>query len=179
MTELSEILSAIGDDPEHPSDAAIRREDVLRWMNASELEVQGAAFALLMREPHYSRIEPPLSFEDCHRFAMRYYERCFRENPDGDWADSRYSAGWSLVNWFRGLWFDSEVPRSALSELKDWIARVYLAGDEEIRTCLVTATLEHLLEEREIARFFEEWRSHEQLGEALRQAQEWQQHPRC
>lgn len=138
------------------------------------MEAQGALFNLLMNQSHYVRIDPPLTFDDYHPFVMKYYERCLRENPDGDWADTRYTAGWSMVNWFKGLWFDPNVPRSALVELKNWMARLYREGDHDLRTCLVTATFEHLFEDRDIARYFADWMNDDELKIALDEAMEWQ-----
>jgi hypothetical protein len=172
--ELTEILNAMGFEADHPATGPIQREDVRRWMDAPDIEAQGALLDLLMNRSHYLRIDPPLSFEDYHIFVMRYYERCFREDPDGEWSDTRYTAGWGLVNWFKGLWFDSNVPRSALGELKDWLARLYREGDEDVRTCLVTATLEHLFEERDIARFFADWKDDDVLRTAFEEAMDWQ-----
>ena len=174
MSVLDEISEAMGDTRQDPSSSLIRQSDVRRWMESRDVEALGALFTLLMNRSHYMRIDPPLSFDEYQSFVMNYYKRCIRENPDGEWADTRYSAGWSLVNWFKGLWYDSEVPRSALEQLKVWMAEMYLDGDEDVRTCLVTATLEHLFEERDIARYFADWRNDEELKKALDEALEWQ-----
>jgi hypothetical protein len=170
---LAEILEALG-TAERPGRDLIRREDVSRWMSAADLEAQGALFTLLMTGSHHTRIEPPLQFGDCHSFVMQYFERCLREDPDGDWSDTRYTAGWSLVTWFKGLWFDSAIPRSALADLKAWIGGLYREGDEDIRTCLVTATLEHLFEEPAIVKYFADWRNDDELKRAFDEAMEWQ-----
>jgi hypothetical protein len=50
----------------------------------------------------------------------------------------------TLVNIFGSLWRDSSAPREIVKELKDWLGRLYVEGDEKLRTCIVTATLEHL-----------------------------------
>lgn len=120
-------------------------------------------------------IRPALRLQDYCRFMTRYYERCFREDPQGEWCDSRYSAGWSLVNWFVILWNDKNVPRTAVEELKDWLARVYMEASPDLRLCIETATLEHLLEHRKIRKYFADWKDDPVLGVAYSQAMGWVQ----
>src|SRR6266550_7217973 len=113
-------------DPESPPTTPVPREKVLRWMQSDDIEVLGRTFYFMTDKRHYSRIQPPLTFDECHPFAMRYYERCFRENPEGkSWALARYPAGWSFVNWFVGLRNDRETSRRALDDLKQLLARLY------------------------------------------------------
>jgi hypothetical protein len=104
---------------------------------------------------------------------MRYYERCLREDPGGEWSDSRYSAGWSLVNWMVGLWNQRPDWHQGLVEWKTWLAQQYRQGDESQRTCIVTATLEHLFEHRGLAALFADWKKDPVLGVAYREAMEW------
>lgn len=152
----------------------IRKDHVKRWMASEEIECLGALFCLLMDRACYERIDPPLQFADYQGFVQTYLERCLREDPEGEWADSRYEAGWTLAKWFRGLWLDPAVPRSALRELKDWLARLYKEGGQEVRTCLVTASLEHLFEANEIGQFFSDWNQDSDLKKAFVDAMEWQ-----
>jgi hypothetical protein len=51
-------------------------------------------------------------------------------NPNGEWSDSSYSAGWDLVGVFVTLWDDKTVPRELLEDLKAWIGGVYKNGDD-------------------------------------------------
>jgi hypothetical protein len=141
--------------------ALIPRERVLNWMGSANIEVLGAAYVLILKPQHYNRITPPLTFDDYHTFVRHYHERCFLENPQGEWCNSRYEAGWNLANWFARLWRDQSVPRSALEELKTWLAKLY------------TATLEHLFETPELAEFFAEWKSDPILSVAHEAAMEW------
>jgi hypothetical protein len=77
------------------------------------------------------------------------------------------------VNIFASLWRDSAVPREILKELKDWLGRLYAEGDETLRTCIVTATLEHLFEQKDIREFFSDWKQHPVLTMAHKQGSEW------
>ncbi len=170
---LNEVVSAMGVEAAEPLTSPIDLNKVKEWMLSDDLEVLGAVFELLMNRRYADRVKPELTLSDYQGFVTRYYERCMLEDPDGDWADSRYSAGWSLVNWFKGLWDDSDVPRSVVADTKSWIARVYKEGDQEIRTCLITATLEHLFERRDIQKFFQDWKQDDVLRTAYSEAAEW------
>lgn len=172
MSELNEIVAAMGDS-ESPPTTPIPREKVLRWMQSDDIEALGAVYALMADQRHHQRVDPPVLLSDSHLFLMRYYERCFLENPDGRWSSSRYEAGWDVVNWFASLWDDRDVPRELLHELKQWLAKLYKNGDEALRTCLVTATLEHLFERREIAKYFEDWKKDLLLKQAYEDALLW------
>jgi len=170
---LAEIESEMG-DPESSPTAPVPREKVLRWMQDDNIDVLGAAFYFITDKRYYPRVHPPLAFEDYHPFAIRYYKRCFRENPeDNKWALGRYPAGWSFVVWFVGLWNDREVPRKALDDLKQLLARLYKEGDSPLRECLVTATLEHLFERRRIAKYFSDWQQDPVLRKAYEEGMEW------
>jgi hypothetical protein len=102
-----------------------------------------------------------------------YYGRCFRENPDGEWSDSAYSAGWDLVGVFIELWDNDSVPREHLLDLKEWIAGLYKTGNAGLRTCVVNATLEHLFERKPIRKYFSDWRKDPLLAAAYGEACLW------
>ena len=165
---LDEIVTELMAPPGRSSQ--IPRDKVETWMKAEDIEILGAVYELITNERYYPRIRPALGFADYHPFVMHYYERCLREDPKGAWSDSRYSAGWALTSWFQGLWRDSTIPRSALLDLKAWLARLYKQGDEDLRTCLITATFEHLFKNREIAKYFEDWRRDPDLASAFDEA---------
>lgn len=170
---LTEIGFEMG-DPESPNTSLVPRDKVLRWMQNSDIEVMGRTFYFITDRRHYLRIDPPLQFENYHPFVLRYYERCFRENPeDKTWALGRYPAGWSFVNWFVGLWNDRKIPRRALQDLKDLLAGLYKDGDSALRECLVTATLEHLFERRQIAKYFTDWQQDSTLRIAYEDGMAW------
>lgn len=158
-----ELLAA---DAERPLSA----ESVRRWMKTTDLEAMGAVFTLLHEPQHYNRITPPLVFDDYRSFHLRYYEACFRENVDGKWCDSRYIAAHSLVRWFCGLWRDDSVPRVALDELKSLLARLYREGDADLKSAVVTGSLEHLFGDKNIRRFFADWKDDSELSSALQEA---------
>jgi hypothetical protein len=106
-------------------------------------------------------------------WAKHYYERCLRENPEGKWANSAYSAGWDLVGFFLSLWDDESVPRKLLLDLKKWLADLYKDADENLRNCIVLATLEHLFERKPIRKYFADWCDDPILARAYEEACLW------
>ena len=99
---LQEIISRLWTTPENaewtPKTDVIPLSDLQRWMESSDIEILGLTHHLL--SDRRFRIEPPISLSKYVEFTKHYCERCLRENPDGEWSDSRYSAGWDLVNIF-------------------------------------------------------------------------------
>jgi len=145
--------------------------DVRQWFKSDDIEVLGFTSALI-HDARF-RIEPPLTPKEYKGFVLHYYGRCLREDPKGEWANSRYSAGTTLVNIFASLWRDSAAPPEIVKELKDWLGRLYDEGDESLRTCIVTATLEHLFEQKDIRDFFSDWKEHPVLAIAHKEASAW------
>lgn len=172
---LEEIIAKLWITPEHaeriPKTDTVALSDLQRWMGSSDIEILGFTSSLV--SDRRFRIEPPISLSEYIEFTKRYCERCLRENPDGKWSDSSYSAGGYLVNIFAGLWRDSSVPRSVLTDLKNWLAQLYKRGDSELRICIVNATLEHLFEQKDIREFFSDWQKDEVLAIAHKEASEW------
>ena len=131
-----------------PKTAVLALTEVNAWMKSDDIEVLGVVDTVI--HDGRFRIEPPISVTDYVQWVMHYYGRCFRENPDGEWSDSSYSAGSTFVRIFISLWDDGTVPRQVLVDLKDWIASVYKSGDLRLRTCIVNASPEHLVERQSI-----------------------------
>jgi hypothetical protein len=162
----------------HPPDAewtpkvkTISRAQVREWMKSNDMEVLGLVCSTIT-ERRFS-IEPDLDLDDYVGFYQRYYGRCLRESPDGDWSDSRWSAGWDLVNVLSSMARHNSVPASVMDGWKKWLADLYHNGSEEIRTCIVQATLEHLLEQKHFRKFFADWRNDPVLKVAYEEALLW------
>ena len=172
---LQEIIDRLWIAPDNaqwtPKTDTVPLSDVRQWFKSEDIEVLGFTSALI-HDARF-RVVPPLTPNEYKGFATHYYERCLKEDPKGKWADSRYSAGGTLVNVFASLWRDSRVPREVVKELKDWLARLYDEGDESLRICIVTATLEHLFEQKDIREFFSDWKKDPVLAIAHREASVW------
>jgi hypothetical protein len=172
---LKQIIARLWTTPEYaewvPKTDIIPLSDLREWMKSGDVEILG--FAHSMIDDARFRIEPPLPIADYVGFVKSHYELCLRDNPDGEWSDSRFSAGADLVNIFGGLWRDPQVPRPLLGDLKDWLGQLYKDGDEGIRRCIVQATLEHLVEQKPIRDFFSDWQNDPVLRIAYDEACLW------
>jgi hypothetical protein len=166
MTKLGEITSAM--EKSQQSTVPIDAREVRLWLSSTEIEILGAAYSFIMTPRFSSGITPPLTLSDYKDFLLTYYERCFREDPQSEWASSRYSAGWDLANWIHSLW--EQGHKDVVGELKAWLAEVYREGDPSLRECIINATLEHVFSSRAIAKFFQDWSRDPVLEPAYRAA---------
>lgn len=154
-----------------PKTDTVQLSDIREWSKSEDIEILGFVAALI-HDARF-RIHPPLTPDEYKDFVVQYYGRCLEEDPKGEWADSRYSAGATLVNIIASLWRDSSVPREIVRDLKGWLGKLYTEGDEGLRTCIVTATLEHLFEQKDIREFFYDWKARPVLAIAYKEASEW------
>ena len=148
------------------------KSELIEAMNASDIEVLGIIYAYISEESFARRIEPELNISEVLAFLKRYLGRCIRENPDGDWSDSNYTAGADLVRWFVKLWKD-KTNASASLELKHWLAEMYKNEGDDVRLVVVNGTLEHLFENKRIRAFFRDWKQDEVLRRAYDEACSW------
>jgi hypothetical protein len=171
LDELIELLWEAHDDgPWTPKQSVINDAKFREWMSSDDIEVLGFLFSMT-GDPRI-KIEPQLTTREYLDFVKHCSERCFMDNPDGEWSDSRYSAGWNVIGIFCWLWDNNAAP-SMLAELKDWLAGLYLQGNPDLRLCLETATLEHLFERKDIRRFFSDWKGDPVLKAAFDNASLW------
>jgi hypothetical protein len=145
--------------------------DFRQWMASDDMEVLGYTYHLL--GDHRFHVEPELSLDEYLEFVRRYYKRCFLESPDGEWSDSRYSAGWDLASVLAFQWSNPDVPKSVMEDWKQWLANIYKRGSDDVRRCIVTATLEHLLEQGSFRGFFADWLKDPVLRKAYEEALAW------
>ena len=171
MSSPNRLLEGITAELTGESGAPIARDRVLEWMRTDDIECMGAVYSLI--SDHFDRIDPPLQFDEYHPFVLAYFQRCLSQNPQSEWADTRYGAGANIISWFVWSWRDPDQRMTTVPALKAWLADLYLAGDSDVRTCLVQATLEHLFENRDVADYFSDWKDRPGLATAYREAMEW------
>ena len=171
-SKLSKVIEEFGTH-DQPRESAIPKEKVLSWTNSADLETLGAVYAFVTEARHAARVSPPLTFDEYWKFVSAYFARCFRENPRGEWAHSRYEAGWDLASWFASAWKDEAIASDAKVDIKRWIGEQYVSGGPEVRRCIVDAALEHIFEDKSAATFFDDWRSDPILSTAYREATQW------
>lgn len=169
---LKQVLDELG-SREDPKSTPIPKDQILSWMGSSDLDVLGVLYAHIFGSPYRERITPPLQLDDYFEFLLTYFRRCFLENPESNWASTRYEASWDLVKWFNSFWEDQTVPRPRLKEIKLLLEDLYRSADEELRTCIVNATLEHLFENHDIADYFNDWQQDPLLKHAYGDALLW------
>ena len=133
---LEDVVAELSADSRN---GTVPRDRVLEWMRTDDIESMGAIYSLITA--HFSRIHPPLEFNTYYPFALRYFERCLVENPQSEWAETRYGAGNNIIGWFVWCWRDPVQRPSTAPALKQWLATLYVSGDSEVRTCLIHATL--------------------------------------
>ena len=154
-----------------PGGRAIPRQRVLEWMRTGDIECMGAIYSLISDD--FDRIQPALQFAEYHPFVLTYFQRCLLDDPQSEWAETRYGAGHNIMAWFVWSWRDPDQRTTTIPALKEWLAALYVDGDSDVRTCLVQATLEHLFENREVADYFSDWKDGPVLSTAYREAMEW------
>src|SRR5580704_17651949 len=162
---IEAICSAFGgDDPEKAGE--ISREQVLDWMQSRDIEVRGCICAMICEYERARHIKPWLDLEDYYGFVIPYLEQCIEENPDGEWSDSRYTAGYDLFKQIVHFWTGGSVPRTELAGIEQRLAELYKRSDAEVRDAVVNAVLEHLFENSELADFFKDWQDDPVLAPA-------------
>jgi hypothetical protein len=60
-----------------------------------------------------------------------------------------------------------------MEDWKHWLADIYKRGSNDVRKCIIQATLEHLLEQGAFRRFFDDWIRDPVLRKAYEEALEW------
>lgn len=168
LPEIIECLESSGD----ALSAGIDGSKVRVWLASNDLEVLGATYALVPDKLQFSMIAPPIEFDDFVNFIKHYLGRCIIENPDSEWAHSRYEAARDVVGWFLYFWNDKK-DRKIVGGIKDWICDLYLNGSEDVKKCLVHGALEHLFERKDVLDYFYDWKSSSELRRAYDEAVEW------
>jgi hypothetical protein len=149
----------------------ISLEELHQWMRSPDLETQGAVVVLF--DQYQNLLAGMPAMEEITGFYLRYFRRCLREDPKGEYAAGRYMAAYSLVNWYRLLNSDPAVPKSVLEELRDMLREEYVKGDEALRKCIVTGALEHLMEDPKVREDFASWKGDPVTGKAYDEALQW------
>lgn len=146
---------------------------IREWIKSGNIEDLSLLYVLLNKKKYFMKIEPQLSFIDYFNLIKNYFTLCLETDHDHPRIISRYTAGRDLIGWFMSFWNDKKIPRKYLVEMKDWLAELYKKGDNYLKECLITATLEHLFEDSGVLNFFSDWKNDPELKEAYESAKEW------
>jgi hypothetical protein len=150
----------------------IPESKVRGWMSSADPEVLGATYSLLSKEKLVERIKPSMAFDERFAFLLRYYEFCLINNPQGEWVDDRFTAGYDFVSAFVSLW-DEERDKKYVYEMKSLLRRLYTEGTGELKDSIEQAIVEHLFEREAIREFFSDWRDDPELLPAYDAGKLW------
>lgn len=150
--------------PSSVVDACIASED---------LEMQGALHYFLEKEEFLSRITPSIPEHRILDFFLNYWSKCLIQDPDGEWADSRYQACRDCMGRFLNYWQDRSKRELELLRIKTWFAECFISGAPEIKDALVMGALEHMFEDPGVRAFFSDWAVDRDLRVAFSSAEEW------
>ncbi len=156
------------------SSAPIPRTKIYQWMQCKDIDIMGITADFVTWASYIERIDEEIEQKDLEAFLFKYYERCLIEDPDSDWAETRYGVGWVINAWFRAVPQDVDPATSSfIAHLKDWLTEVYLKSGKDIRQAIVGGALEHILEQKRWWDFFQDWKDNPSLLPAYERAMEW------
>jgi hypothetical protein len=168
----TEITSAFGSS-ENPQLSSVAKSDVQKWASCTDLEVLGLLYRYTASTRFSKCVTPELTREEFLAIAKPYLRKCLEDDPQGTHTHSRYEAGWEIASLFTGLWRESGSSRQQCVELRQWLEGIIEGGNSEVQLCLVNATLEHLFEDKGIAKFFEGWSTKPHLARIYADAMLW------
>ncbi|MDH3976769.1 MAG: hypothetical protein OEV42_21105 [Deltaproteobacteria bacterium] len=150
---------------------SIPKDKLLQWMVSSDIEVLGLTSIIFDQFKDLIKSFPPIKIT--LEFYQNYFCRCIRENPHGEYSESRYIAANSFSRFYKALRHDKKIEKELLKEFRDILKKLYLEGDDDIRECIINGALEHLFEDDEIVNEFETWKNDNTLKKAYKLALEW------
>ncbi len=164
MTPI-EIINLIGQD------GIIPKEQVLAWMQETDLEVRGAVYELTSKE--WNRIQPEPTMEEQCNFMLQYLLDCvYENNKETERSHTGFEAAWELASWFKHLNKMPEAEGFIITAAKKLTA-MYRAGDDELKNRIATGTLEHIFEVKNLRKFFDEWQSDPELKAEYENCAAW------
>ena len=154
------------------SDQPIPQAQVVVWMRSEDLRVLGALYVLT--DKAWDRIQPTVDRDTICAFILRYYMRCIEEGPPSeDFVLSRYEAAHTMAGWIKHLWGKRPETDAILEQVATTLKHAYLQGDDAIKEGLVNGVLEHVFEERDLIKLFQDWKQDGRLRGAYDAALEW------
>lgn len=81
-------------------------------------------------------------------------------------------AGYDFARYFKRLWDQPSVPKSAVKDLKTSLARVYSAAPDTVRRNIINSALEQLFQTPDILKYFADWKEDALLKSAYDDARE-------
>ena len=168
MNDCNKIVELLNSSEEIP------KPKILLWMQLKDITAQGALYFLTNEK--WDQIKPELTTDEICNFILKYLTTCIKENPpSADFIHTRYEAGWELSNWIKHLYAKGPQTHEWIFKIIHRLKNLYLEGSPEIQDCIVTATLEHIFEDKQLVKLFNDWPTDPKLNLAYEQALQWAQ----
>lgn len=134
---------------------------VARWVDSAR---SWSTFRLLydLTRDRWADIAPALADDKVCFVIHTFLLESIRLDPkDGDGEWSRYESARVMVSWFYHLHelpeVESNWPSKCLVSAAEAVTTAYLDGDDEVRECIETGFLEHVLEVEGLHPYFAHW----------------------
>lgn len=129
---------------------------------------------------HNDRIQPRFRIQEVAYFMVGFYIDCIVHpnsfSAAGLEAPSPYEAAADLLSLLLQCWAAHEEHPDLSRFIVDRVTRVYLRGNDEVRTCIEAGFLEHAFEFESIRGLFDSWKQHAVLKAPYHRAREWGEH---
>ena len=122
---------------------------------------------------HGSRIRPAPDDEWVRDELFRYYVDCIRAGlEEHDTIHNRWEAAGALVSLFEWLILGNAGGKAAAESMAASITELFRLN-RELRNCIETGFLEHVLEAPDAIPYFEHWEQDFELADSYRHALAW------
>ncbi len=136
-----------------------------------DLEVRWHTLAFV--RDHGNRVRPAPNDEWLRDELFRYYIDCIRTGLEGhDVVHSRYEAAGGLVALFEWLMSGNAGGVRAAESMAATIEELF-RSNRQMRNCIETGFLEHVLEVPDAIPYFEHWEQDSDLADSYRHALDW------
>jgi hypothetical protein len=167
----TDFLFAIAEGEER--EGSIPKADILAGISSDDSELAGAIYDIVTTDQLRKRIEPPLADKELDGLITEYFERCILTDPKGEWTLTRYGAAWEAQDCILETWESEGGSSESFVRWKQWMEKLYRAGDEKIKRAIVDGILEHLFEKKGLRQSFADWKAEPELKTAYDEAQLW------
>lgn len=148
---IENILYALKEEKEVPN---IDHDAIISWFDADNSELMGKVYTIITDSRVTNKIHPALGEDEVYLFVSEYLLHCIRTNPDDEWSDGRYTAGWDLANW---MYHWKKIDMEKVTRVKNALSDIYKNGDINIKNCIITAILEHIFKDQSLRNQFRDW----------------------
>ncbi len=162
--EICEIIENV--EKQRFDNIKITQEMVNSWVQSDDLEILGMLYALLTNVRCNSFFETNIKDDAKFNFLPNYFITCILEDPDSEWADSRYTAAIDFSSWFREICSDTKTNKTYILLIVKRLADLYLNSNDDIKEAIINGFLEHVLHDSSCEPYFKDWKINAVLNRA-------------